>query len=472
VRSIGARLAIWYALAATATLACLFVAGYYLLHSYLIAGLDLLNRSEFEQIRAHLGPDYATLNPEEIDRRIRETTEVASVLFYIDVHGKETGTVFYSRNLHGESIPDIVGLNRYDIDFPPAGALRVGEFVLPPYDVILATPESQVAKVMEGYAEVSAALVALMLAISAFIGLALSRYALKPIRAISETAGRIGSGNLGARIPVPGVSDEISSLAQLLNAMFDRLQASFQNVRRFAADASHELKTPLSLVRLHAEKILASGHLNAESEEEMHTILEELGRLNATIDDLLFLSRAESHAIQMDMAPHDPVDMLRAFSADALVLTEHHGLRFEWTHEGTGNCAFERRSIRRVLLNLLGNAVRASPAHGTIRLHSVLDGSEWRVCLEDEGAGVPPDEREHIFDRFVRLAGAPGSVHEGSGLGLAICRSIIDLHRGRIYASSGSGNKGLRVTFAIPSRAGAASAGQPGSLLKSTAGMS
>ncbi|MFM2287735.1 MAG: two-component system, OmpR family, heavy metal sensor histidine kinase [Pseudomonadota bacterium] len=450
MRSIGARLSIWYATAATATLTCLFVAGYYMLHSYLIDGLDLLNKSEFEQIRAHLGPDYSTLTAHEIDRRIRETTELASVLFYIDVHGKESGTVFYSNNLHGQSIPDVKGLRRYDVDWLDAGKLRVGEFVLPPYDVIIATPERQVIEVMEGYTEVSGALVAVMLAISVFIGVGLSRYALRPVRLISETASRIGSDNLGDRIPVPAVQDEISALVQLLNAMFDRLQASFQNVRRFAADASHELKTPLSLVRLHAEKILASGHLDATSEEEMQSILEELARLNATIDDLLFLSRAESRAILLELAPHDPTSLLRAFGADAQVLAEHHHLHFAWSHTGSGTCLFEPRSIRRVLLNLLSNAVHVSPPGGSIHLDSVLGATEWNVSLVDEGSGVPANEREHIFDRFVRLAPADGTAQPGSGLGLAICRSIIELHGGQIHAGAGPEGKGLCVSFSVP----------------------
>src|SRR5204862_264231 len=103
------------------------------------------------------------------------------------------------------------------------------------------------------------------------------------------------------RIPVPAVADEISDLARLLNAMFDRLEASFKNVRRFAADASHELKTPLSLVRLHAEKLLAGGTLNHENEEGMQTLLEELTRVNSTIDELLFLSRAESRSITLEL---------------------------------------------------------------------------------------------------------------------------------------------------------------------------
>ena len=91
------------------TLACLFVVGYYLLRGYLIHGLDLLNQSEFEQIKAHLGPDYSSLSSAVIDERIRETTEYASVLFYIDIHSRNTGTIFYSTNLQGRSVPDIKG---------------------------------------------------------------------------------------------------------------------------------------------------------------------------------------------------------------------------------------------------------------------------------------------------------------------------------------------------------------------------
>ena len=143
MKSIGARLALWYAAASTATLACLFIVGYYLLRGYLIHGLDLLNQSEFEQIKAHLGADYSSLSFAVIDQRIRETTEYASVLFYIDIHSRNTGTIFYSSNLRGRSIPDIKGAHRYDVDWD-VGPLRVGEFIMAPYDVVIATPAAQV----------------------------------------------------------------------------------------------------------------------------------------------------------------------------------------------------------------------------------------------------------------------------------------------------------------------------------------
>ena len=450
MKSISARLALWYAAASTVTLACLFVVGYYLLRGYLIHGLDLLNQSEFEQIKAHLGGDYSSLTTAVIDQRIRETTEYAAVLFYIDIHSPTTGTIFYSSNLKGRAVPDIKGKHRFDVDWE-VGPLRVGEFILPPYDVVIATPEAQVEGVMEGYAEVCAALLVLMLAMSVAIGLGLSRLALRPVRLIRATANRISSENLSERIVVPEVKDEISDLARLLNAMFDRLEASFKNVRRFGADASHELKTPLSLVRLHAEKLLASGTLGHEGEEGVQTLLEELTRLNATIDELLFLSRAESRSITLELAPHDPPSLLANFNVDAQVLCEHHGVRFSYSHEGSGSALCEPRWLRRVLLNLLSNAINASPAGGEIRLRSLLSGELWRVEMEDEGCGVPESERQHIFDRFVRLKSAGRAGIEGSGLGLAICRGIIELHHGRILAESGAAG-GLRVVFEVPAR--------------------
>jgi two-component system heavy metal sensor histidine kinase CusS len=337
-----------------------------------------------------------------------------------------------------------------------SGQLRVGEFIMAPYDVIIATPETQLAGVMDGYAEVCAALLALMLAMSIAIGFGLSHLALRPIRAIRATASRIGSDNLSERIAVPEVRDEISALVLLLNAMFDRLESSFKNVRRFAADASHELKTPLSLVRLHAEKLLAAGTLSHDGEEGVQTMLEELARLTSTIEELLFLSQAESHTISLQLAPHDPVSLLANFNIDAQVLAEHHRVHFEYVHEGSGMAICEPRWIRRVLLNLLSNAVHASAAGGRIQLRSHAGDTLWRVEVEDEGSGVPSSEHEHIFDRFVRLQTASSAEREGSGLGLAICRGIIELHHGRIFAETGAGGRGLRVVFEIPARARAA----------------
>ena len=449
MKSISARLALWYALAATFTLACLFVVGYELLQGHLINGLDLLNSAEFEQIRAHLGPDYRTLSPKVIDERIRETTEYASVLFYISIDSKQAGTVFSSRNLQTNAIPDVPGQHRYNAFVERTGEVRVAEFLLPPFDVTIATPLHQVREVMEGYTEVCASLLAAMLGVSTIIGFGLSRLALRPVRLMREAANRIRSDNLSERIPVGEVQDEISELARLLNQMFDRLEYSFTQIRRFTAEASHELKTPLSLVRLQAEKLLVDGGLSSGQEEPLQMQLEELARVNQIIEEMLFLSRAEARAITLECLPVEPDRFLKTLAIDAKVLAEHGGHHFAHEHVGAGTVVCEDKRIRQVLLNLLANALAFSPPDGTVMLKSKLESARWHVSIEDEGPGLPPDQHDRIFERFVRVN--PRDVHgTGSGLGLAICRSIIELHRGRIFAESASAGRGLRVTFEIP----------------------
>jgi two-component system heavy metal sensor histidine kinase CusS len=446
VKSIGARLAFWYAFASTATFACLFLGGRYFLEKHAIHALELLNAAEFEQIRPRLGADYATLTPAEIEERLRETTEFSSVLFYLEIHRRGTGPVFRSRNLKGQSIPDKPG-SHYNAVVGDLGELRVSEFILEPMEIMIATSKRHVRGVMQGYERVFAGLMLVMLLVSGAVGYVLSRFALRPVRLIQETAARIGSDNLGERIPVPAVQDEISNLARLLNQMFDRLEAAFNQTRRFTAEASHELKTPLSLVRLQAEKLALEGGLKPAQEEAVHMQLEEIARLNQIIEELLFLSRAEARAVTLQTKSQDPRPFLASFGADAQVLAEARGARFEARITGEGTATFDAKWIRQVLLNLMANALNVSPAGGKITLTSELDAAIWRVALEDEGPGVPAEQRGRIFERFVRLG---NGTEAGSGLGLAISRSIVSLHRGTIHAEAGGGGKGLRVAFELP----------------------
>jgi len=449
VKSIGARLTAWYAGTATATLAILFVGGYFLLLSNLTRGLDLLNAAEFEQIRSRLGDNPAGLDPVSIDEHIRETTEYAKVLFYIDVHSREAGTVFRSTNLSGQTIPDVPGEKKFTVEVPDIGEMRVGEFIIPPYEVNIATSMRQVREAMTFYVNVCFALLGAMLLASLVIGFGLSRLVLRPVRAIRETAVRIGMDNIGERIPVYEVKDEISDLARLLNEMFDRLAASFEQVRRFTADASHELKTPLALVRLHAEKLLMDDSLPRDARESLQVQLEELQRLHHIIEELLFLSLSDARAIKLEPRAQDPAAFLANFAQDAAALAEHHGCRFQSRHSGEGTAAFEPNRLRQVLLNLLSNAIKASPEGGLITLESYLGEGVWRVSVADEGPGLNPEQRQVMFDRFVRFP-AGNADDRGSGLGLAICRGIIQLHGGRIHAVAARTGRGLCVVFEIP----------------------
>jgi signal transduction histidine kinase len=454
VKSIGSRITLFYAVTVVATLACLFVAGHYLLENQLIHQLDELNEVQFKHLQATLGPNYRTLTPQTIDDRIRDVTESASALFYIDLHGPMTNRFFKSNNLRGQTIPDIPGENVYTVDVSGIGELRVGEFLLPPFDVTVGTPMAPLRDLMAGYRKVFVGLVMATLIVSIVIGYVLSQLMLSPVRVIQATANRIRSDNLNERIPVGEVKDEISQLARFLNQMFDRLESSFAEIRRFTADASHELKTPLSLVRLHAERLLVNDYLAPAQRESVHVQLEELARVNRIIEELLFLSRADAQAVSVDLKEQSPAAFLQAFAQDANALAEHHGRHFSYTHEGDGAVAFGEQRMRQVLLNLLSNAVRASPQDGRITLRSVLLGDVWRITVDDEGPGLDAEQRSRVFERFVRFNHA-GSDDRGSGLGLAICRSIVQLHRGRIFAEAGEHGRGLRMVIEIPAAASA-----------------
>jgi len=292
----------------------------------------------------------------------------------------------------------------------------------------------------------------LMLA-SVAIGFVFSRLALNPIRLVSDTARRIHSDNLTQRIPMTDVHDEMSDLTLILNQMFDRLEMSFKQIRQFAAEASHELKTPLSLLRLHAEKMLLDGTLSPNHEEAVHVQLGELAHLDQIIEELLFLSRAEARAIALDLKTVNPNHFLQSFAQDARVLSEHYGMRFNHTHAGEGQAVFDEKRLRQVMLNLLSNAMNVSPSGGRITLRSLLTPDSWRLCIEDEGPGLPSEDYERIFERFVRIPVA-GTQYKGSGLGLAICRSIVGLHQGRIFAAPAPGGQGLQMVIEIPTPAG------------------
>src|SRR5258708_1384834 len=177
--------------------------------------------------------------------------------------------------------------------------------------------------------------------------------------------------------------------------------------------------------------------------------LEELARVNKIIDEMLFLSRAEARAITLQCKPADPERFLKGFALDARVLAEHGGQTFLAEHNGAGSVSFDEKRIRQVLLNLLANALAVSPPGGVVTVRSLRGATEWRVSVEDQGLGLPLDQHERIFNRFVRV-NPRDTDGRGSGLGLAICRSIIMLHHGHIVAESGAGGRGLSVVFTIP----------------------
>lgn len=450
MKSIGARLTLGYALSATISFAILALIGSSLLEARLTDGLDELNAAEFRQLQAHIGPDYATVSPALLEKRLANVNSYESVLFYISIENPKSGEkLFNSSNLRGRSIPDIKGKRKFDADAGLLGPLRINEFLLPPYDVTVATSAKNEDNAIRAYRLTSIALVLAMLFVSTVVGLGMSQVVLRPIRSIRDTANRIRSDNLSERIPVSDVRDELSELAELLNRMFDRLERTFIQMRRFSEEVSHELKTPLSLLRLHAEQILRDGgsHVDAAVEQ-----VEEISRLNRFIDQMLFLSQAEADTIALDLKPVDPRSFIDAFAADATVLAEDADLRLTAIARGRGRVAFDESRFRQVMFNIIANAIKASSPGDEIHLTSEFSKKLWRVTVEDDGPGVPADERERMFDRFVRL-NEPSADVRGAGLGLTISRSIVRLHGGRMFAEPSRHLGGLAIVVELPALA-------------------
>jgi len=447
LRSIGARLTLWYAVSATVSFAILSLVGSRVLEARLIGGLDELNAAEFRQLQAHIGPDYATVSPALLERRLANVNSYESVLFFISIENPKRGEkIFNSSNLHGRAIPDVKGKRKFSAEAPGLGPLRINEFLLPPYDVTVATSARNSQTALRAYALTSLALVLAMLLASIVIGLVMSQIVLRPIRSIRETADRIRSDNLSERIPVSDVRDELSELAAMLNRTFDRLERTFVQMRQFSEEVSHELKTPLSLLRLHAEQILkddSGQHADAAVEQ-----IEEIARLNRFIDQMLFLSQAEADSIALDLKPIEPNAFIESFAADAAVLAEDSGHRFSAHVRGKGLVAIDESRLRQVLFNIIVNAIKASPEGSEIQLTSRFTKHAWRIAIDDDGPGVPPPERERMFERFVRLG--EQSMGRGSGLGLTISRSIVRLHAGGIWAESSRTLGGLSIVIELP----------------------
>ena len=458
MKTLSVRLTLWYALVVTMTVAGILIAGRFYLLSSLISGIDFLNDAEFEEISHRLPGDSPIMTPEEVARAIRLHSEYDASFFFFQVGAKNGEVLFKSDNLAGQTLPQSVhGNRRFSIRDDELGHLRVGEFTLRDMDVHIASSLQNVDALFAGYQEMTFWVVLLVFLFSVAVGVFLSRVALNPVSEIQAIARRISADNLDERIPVPGGKDEISELCIFLNEMFDRIQGGFDQINRFTADASHELRTPLALIRLHSERLLNNPELSKQ--EQMDALTEqmaEIERLNKLVEDLLFIAKADSGTLKLNCRKLFPGAVLEDFCEDARLLCEEQSIRFDLIESNEAYKAlFDPTWLRHVLLNLLSNALRFSPPGSTIRLRSSLTGEGyWKLSMEDEGPGVEAHNLDLIFERFQtnsRNEEPPGD-RKGIGLGLAICRSIINQHNGRIYATRQSSAGGLSVHVELPAK--------------------
>ncbi len=456
IRSFATRLALTYALITTLTVGVVLVAGRLIVGHQILHGIDLLNAAEFAELADRLPPPQSPALDGHTLEILREHTAIDASMYFFQVDSADGTPLFRSANLGPARLPSDASSNEgLTSELPEIGEIRLGRYPYGTVHILVASPLAQTHELLDQQSWALLALGAAVALLSVGLGYGFSRIVLRPVRAIEQTAARIGAENLSERIPVPSGRDELAELAKLLNHTFDRLEGAFTQVRRFTAEASHELKTPLALVRLHAEKLSRSA-LSAEQSLQLQSLLAELQRLQKIIDDLLLLSRTDAGEMPLDRKVQNPRDLVAEFAEDAQALAEDRGLRLHLAANDSGVAIYDAPWLRRVLLNLLSNALKFSPPGGTLTLASTIARNRWSVSLEDEGPGVPPEALERIFERFVQLGGrpsGPSGSSDGAGLGLAIARSIVTLHGGRIWAENRPDRSGLRLTIELPADA-------------------
>jgi heavy metal sensor kinase len=266
---------------------------------------------------------------------------------------------------------------------------------------------------------------------------------------MTRTARKIKAARLNERLATSGVNDELDRLADTLNEMLARLESAFTEMRQFTADACHELQTPLTILRGEVEVALRARRSPEEYEQVLKSALEEVNRISRLVEGLLLLARSDSGVLKMDMVPVDLVSAGQEVLAKLAPVAQAGGVDIGLGAIEPVDATADAVHIRRLLFNLVDNAIKYTPAGGTVRLSMGQAGAWNFITIEDTGIGIPPDEQEKIFQRFYRSPDARSGIHGGSGLGLSLVKSIVDAHGGKIEVKSTPG-EGSTFTVFLP----------------------
>jgi len=273
------------------------------------------------------------------------------------------------------------------------------------------------------------------------VGWVVAGRVLAPVGRITSVARDIQATALSRRIQLPGPEDELKQLADTFDAMLARLDAAFAAQRQFVADASHELRNPLAIIRTNADVALTDPDASPDELRQTIATVKRAGdRMSLLVDDLLALARRQEPTLE-----HEPVDLGAAVaeaSDDFMVPAETRDIVLDRAIAPGVVVTGDREALKRVVANLLDNAVRLAPAGSRIRLATGSEGNRAWIAVADEGPGISPEDQAHVFDRFWRADKARARADGGTGLGLAIVRQIVAGHGGevRLHSKVGVGS--------------------------------
>lgn len=466
------RLTLWYTLVLASLLgvaaAVLIITLQNAAARKLDATLWILGATEAEGVAARMR-DRSLLNPDDltihdVDYRDLAGFSTFRVQKYVTVVDDQKRVADFSSNLPNQPLPVkenlIAQALQGNVLFDTAEVGGIGEVRMvyvpvtqhetQPFVVIVGVPSEFVGAEVVSLSRGIAVTLVIILVLAGVCGMLLARRALRPV---AETAARvqgITDRNLHERLLEPQTNDEIAHLIKVFNQLLARLDHAFDAQRRFTADASHELCTPLTVLKGTTQVALLEPHDLEEYENVLKSNLEEIERLSVLTSSLLQLARADAGEQQLSQELVVLNEVIDDVHARLSPMAAERGVTLSADTAPIILIEGDQVALRQIIFNLAHNAIRYTPSGGTVHLAlAELNHGEVGISITDNGIGIAPDSLPHIFERFYRSSQARSHESMGSGLGLAICQTLAEAHNGRIEVES-SLNKGSRFTLILP----------------------
>jgi heavy metal sensor kinase len=286
------------------------------------------------------------------------------------------------------------------------------------------------------------------ISVAIIVGYFMAKKSLKPVDQIRRAAVNISSNNLDERIDIKGRKDELGRLAETFNAMIARLKDSFQRINQFSIDVSHELKTPLTILKGETEVVLRKDRDNGEYINLLQSNLEEIDRMARIIDDLLLLSKADTKDMKLNIENISLRDLVADVCMNMKIFASNKEISLIIDELADVRLIGDELKLRRMLWNIMENGIKYTPKGGVVNVSSYTNNGYVCINVKDSGMGISKDDIEYIFDRFYR-ADRSRKRESGSGLGLSISKWIAEAHKGVIEVTS-QPSKGSQFLIKLP----------------------
>jgi heavy metal sensor kinase len=443
------RLTLWYSVVLAVILIAFSGGVYFLMRAYLLSRLDRSLQEELAAVDKELEESSTT---EGLRARLhRRFGHYEHVLF--DVRYRDDSAPLFSRRLGEAPFPAVgeragkeqVQLATYESPDEEHWRIASQEIAGPdgPLLIRVAAPLSTDEHELQ---ELTATLLVTgLLAMAAAVagGYFLARRALAPVERMAQTAHEISVKRLDGRIEVANSQDELGRLAVTFNDMIGRLERSFAEMQQFTADAAHELRTPITIIRSEAEVALRSNRSPDEYRKSLESLLEEAQRLTQLADQLLYLCREDARIDKNEFPELQLDDLIRHVAEHLGALAQAKDIELSASDLASCRIRGDAERLRRLLFNLFDNALKYTPEKGRVTLKLNRVDGHAEIVITDTGAGIPAEHLPKVFNRFYRAD--PARQSGGTGLGLAICQAIVESHDGTIRLASDAG-RGTTVT--------------------------